>query len=327
MPTEKQQFATFEKEVNAIVDDAVKKLSRLIGRSTKKGGFDLSHPSIKPHAAKILKEFYRNLNRFITATSNQRWVNAERILKAKVNDVAVKSGMTEAAIRSAFAYNPIQFKEFIARTQGGKQLSDRVWNITKQLRFEFEYAVDIGIRNGIPAAEISRDIRKYLKEPNKLFRRVRGDDGKLRLSKAAKAYKPGRGVYRSSYKNAMRLARTETNMAFHEATFKKVQTLDFVVGIRIETSTNHPIPDMCDLLAGEYPKDFKFTNWHPNCRCHEITIHKTDAEFLKGKDWKGVSVNTVKDVPEAFKNYVRNSSANVKKTYFWQDNQKYVSNL
>lgn len=51
----------------------------------------------------------------------------------------------------------------------------------------------------------------YDKVVERLYRRVRGADGKLHLSKAAKAYHPSQGVYRSSYKNAMRLTRTECN--------------------------------------------------------------------------------------------------------------------
>ena len=59
---------------------------------------------------------------------------------------------------------------------------------------------------------LSRDVRRYLRNPDKLFRRVRDKHGNLRLSKAAKAYHPGRGVYRSSYRNALRLTATENNM-------------------------------------------------------------------------------------------------------------------
>ena len=64
---------------------------------------------------------------------------------------------------------------------------------------------------------MSRDVCGYLRNPDKLFRRVRDKHGNLRLSKAAKAYHPGRGVYRSSYRNALRLTATENNMAYRTA--------------------------------------------------------------------------------------------------------------
>ena len=59
--------------------------------------------------------------------------------------------------------------------------------------------------------------------------------------------------------------------------------MDFVVGIEIHLSGNHtlngkPFHDICDELAGKYPKDFKFTGWHPQCRCFVTTILKTKEE-------------------------------------------------
>ncbi len=133
---------------------------------------------------------------------------------------------------------------------------------------DWELALEIGMGDGLSAADLSRQVRRYLNEPARLFRRVRDRDGNLRLSKAAAACHPGRGVYRSSYKNALRLTATENNMAYRTADHQRWQQLDFVVGIEIGTSpTNHPQPDICDELAGVYPKQFKFTGWHPWCRC------------------------------------------------------------
>ena len=76
---------------------------------------------------------------------------------------------------------------------------------------------------------MSRDVRRYLRNPDKLFRRVRDKHGNLRLSKAAKAYHPGRGVYRSSYRNALRLTATENNMAYRTADHLRWQQQPFVV--------------------------------------------------------------------------------------------------
>lgn len=55
---------------------------------------------------------------------------------------------------------------------------------------------------------------------------------------------------------------------------------DFVVRYEVKTTQNgHHVEDICDLLAGKYPKDFKFTGWHPNCMCYCIPILKTEEEF------------------------------------------------
>ena len=106
-------------------------------------------------------------------------------------------------------------------------------------------------------------------------------------------YHSGQGVYRSSYKNAMRLARTEINMAYREAEYQRWQQLDFVVGFRIHLSNNHtilnskgePVPfhDICDELAGDYPKTFKFVGWHPQCRCFVTPILSDYDEYNKNR--------------------------------------------
>lgn len=199
---------------------------------------------------------------------------------------------------------------------------------------------------------MSRDLRGYLQQPDKLFRRVRDAYGVLRLSQAAKAYHPGRGVYRSSYKNARRLAATETNIAYNTADYLRWQQLDFVVGIRVELSNNHtlngrPFHDICDELSaprgsnntggrGCYPKDFKFTGWHPLCRCHALTILKTDDEIaedtrriLAGEPTDTGSVNRVDDMPQEFKEWVDSNAGRITGAanrgtlpYFIRDNHR-----
>jgi hypothetical protein len=77
--------------------------------------------------------------------------------------------------------------------------------------------LDSGLRDGTPAIETAQELKQYLKYPDRLFRRVRDKHGALHLSKAAAAFNPGRGVYRSSFKNARRLTATETNMAYRTA--------------------------------------------------------------------------------------------------------------
>ena len=153
-------------------------------------------------------------------------------------------------------------------------LSDRVWRYTDQFKTEIEMGIDCGLRDGLDAAQMARRLKQYLQHPDKLFRRVRDEHGNLQLSKAAAAFHPGRGVYRSSYKNARRLAATETNIAYRTADHVRWQQLDFIVGIEIHLSNNHtcrgrdgkpkPLYDICNELKGKYPKDFKFTGWHPH---------------------------------------------------------------
>lgn len=150
----------------------------------------------------------------------------------------------------------------------------------------------------------------------------------------------GRGVYRSSYMNARRLAVTETNIAFRTSDYLRVQDEDFVVGIKIVLSNNHTSKgvkgvffDICDELQGKYPKDFKFTGWHPHCRCHTETILKTEAEIdadfeklLNGQPVNGNSVNAVANTPSNFNKWIKDNEGRIASAksipYFIKDNFK-----
>lgn len=211
--------------------------------------------------------------------------------------------------------------------------------------------LDLGIRSGQDAASMARDLKQYLQHPDKLFRRVRDEHGNLHLSKAAADFHPGRGVYRSSYMNARRLAATETNIAYRTADHERMKNLDFVVGIEIHLSHNHtckgrdgkphPFTDICNELEGKYPKDFKFTGWHPHCRCYVTSVLKTDEEIaedtkriLRGEPVDGESENTVEEVPEGYKKWVEKNEERIKEArekgtlpYFVRDNEEMVENV
>ena len=217
---------------------------------------------------------------------------------------------------------------FLKREERGMGLSKYVWKVTERLPTEMRMSIDMGILDGKPAAAMARDIKQYLKFPDKLFRRVRDERGILHLSKNAAAFHPGQGVYRSSYQNARRLAVTETNMAYRTADHERWQRLDFVVGIEIHLSGNHTckgrdgkphrFTDICDQLQGKYPKDFKFTGWHPHCRCYATTILKTEEEMdadmdkiMAGEPVDGESVNKVTEPPRGFSDWVEKNEERI----------------
>lgn len=207
------------------------------------------------------------------------------------------------------------------------QLSDRVWNLSKQYKQELEESISVAIEPGISAVELAAKIKPYLNEPNKRFRRILDKFGVLQLSDNALAYHPGRGVYRSSARNAQRLARTEINMAYRHAEQLRWSQMDFVVGYEVKLTRNGKhVPDICNELVGKYPKEFKFSGWHPHCLCYTIPILKTEEEFLSLDDTKP-SVNAVTDTPANFKQWVRDNKERIeaasergKLPYFLRDN-------
>lgn len=253
--------------------------------------------------------------------------------------------LTKEQYKRYFSTNGEALDAFLQRKTNGLNLSDRVWRYTQSFKREIEMGLDLGIRTGSPSAKMARDLKQYLQHPDKLFRRVRDKHGILRLSQEAREFHPGRGVYRSSYKNALRLAITETNIAYHTADHLRWQQMDFVVGIEIRLSGNHTIEnakgqairltDICDELAGKYPKDFKFVGWHPHCRCQAISILKTEKEMeedtqriLDGKAPTKDSVNAVEGVPAAFSDWVEAHSDRIVQggnlPYFLRDNKRRV---
>lgn len=189
-----------------------------------------------------------------------------------------------------------KFKEVFAGIQGANEpfkplrkknvqteavRSARVWNLSKQYKTELEMALDIAISEGTPANELATSLRKYLRNPDTLFRRYRDKNGVLQLSQKAKEYHSGQGVYRSSYKNAERLARTEINIAYRKADIERWQSMDMIAGYEIRRSRHPYSCEICDMMKGVYPKSFVWVGNHPNCRCYMTPIFKAD---LKGKE-------------------------------------------
>ena len=154
------------------------------------------------------------------------------------------SKLTKEEAERYQARNLEALSAFQKRKENGLNLSQRVWKYAEELKDAMELGIDVGLGEGKSAQQLSRDLRQYLNEPDRLYRRVRDKGGNLRLSKAAKMYHPGQGVYRSSAKNAQRLTRTEINMAYRESEYLRWQQLDFIVGIRVMLSNNHTIKEL-----------------------------------------------------------------------------------
>lgn len=258
------------------------------------------------------------------------------------------------------------FIESRMKRDNGLNLSDRVWNYTQQTKSEFEVAVsqvlENGIGKGISAESLGRQVRQYLNNPDMMYRRyhrkqlmsdgtkkdivewrrrVIDKEGKVRFIKEDLA-KVGTGVYRSARQNALRLTITETNMAYNYSNCKRWESEPFVLGIRIRLSANHPEEDICDELAGDYPKTFMWRGWHPRCMCSVSPI----LMDRKSDEWKKLrkmpkeeyeayqSPNLVKNVPSAFSEWCERNKKklnvardNDKLPYFVKDNQKVVGDL
>ena len=322
-------------ELYKIASDEASKIGCSINGvdSSKPFNFE-DYPQTKKKMDALLSKFKKSLE-----VSIVNGIDAEWALSNSKNDEIVnkafgskKDKLTDEQKKRYFNNNEDARDAFIERKRNGLSLSDSVWDFTKRFKSEIEMGLDLGIRSGKSADQMSRSLRDYLQNTNKLFRRYKDEHGILQLSKAAKAFHPGQGVYRSSYMNARRLAATETNIAYRTADHLRWKEMDFVVGIEIHLSNNHTCKgrdgkphdfhDICDELQGKYPKDFKFTGWHPHCRCFVTSILKTPDELKSGKPSK----NEVKELPSKFKEWYENNKERIDNAkslpYFIKDNFK-----
>lgn len=300
------------------------------------------YPKISNRANALFRELYSRVYQQVQYGITNEWEQANKEADKLVESVFGKKFADDKRFSMYFNRNREAMDAFFARKSeyGGLNLSQRIWKYEGQFRQEMELAIDCHIGEGMSTNVMASKIKPYLNEPDKLFRRVRDKRGELVLSRNAKAYHPGQGVYRSSSRNAQRLTRTETNIAYHTADFERWSQLDFVVGILISVSkTNHPEKDICDVLAGRYPKDFKFVGWHPNCRCHAKPILASDDEIdmltdkiLAGEDIAGFkSKQEIKAPPAVFFLWMSDNEDRVEKAnnrgtlpYWIKDNRKYV---
>lgn len=323
--------------VTRIYSSYVEEFAQLVERASydpeKPFSFD-DYPGTKEKVGRLMTKISGEVVAYIDRGTRKEWEESQKKNDNLVNRILSRSKMSREQVERFYNHNLDALDQFQKRKVQGMDLSGRVWKYTEQFKEEIELGIDVALGEGRSAARLSQDLRSYLKEPEKLFRRVRDKRGNLQLSKNAKVYHPGQGVYRSSYKNAKRLATTEINMAYKAADQARWNNLPFVVGFEVKLSNNHPCNDICDRLAGRYPKDFIFRGWHPHCRCYIVSILASDEEIdkmlddvLDGKEPKTIeSKNTVPDVPDGFKDWCKDNAGRVKgwsSTPYWiRDNFK-----
>lgn len=341
-----RQTEEYVHAIDRLYDTAIHSFSRLAGsvKVDPDKPFDFaSRPAFQRRAQEIVNELANSMSAVIQHGTEEQWLYACKKNDAFLAHIMDTSKIGKRQLNKMQDKNLDALAAFQERKVGGLDLSQRVWQYAGQTKGLMELGIDIAVGDGRSAEELSRDLREYLHEPDKLFRRVRDKHGNLVLSKRAAAYHPGQGVYRSSYKNAIRLARTEINMAYRDSDRYRWNNMDFIVGFRVHLSNNHtlngePFHDICDELAGDYPKDFVFKGWHPNCRCFVTPILQDPDEFntdelnemkaaFFGTEYKKFqSRNTPAGVPKGFKQWVKKhkeESLNWRKQPYWiRDNFK-----
>jgi len=209
-----------------------------------------------------------------------------------------------------------------------KRISENVWKITDTVYKDIEILMNSGFFNGKSAIEIAKILRAYLIDPQILSAQEIqelfeiGEITGYQASKLNESLyrKLPLGVYRSPLANAFRLSRTEINNAYHLRDYENRQKLPFVIGITVNLSDNHDIIDMCDDLKGNYPPDFIFTSWHPNCKCFTTSILAPESEIRKFFRDENPNFQNVNRFPDSANLWLKNNSARINKAKnkpFW----------
>ena len=333
----------YARAVDRLFDVATKEITQAATRGKidpeKPFSFD-DYPKIKGVMQEVTVQLADRLTTTIETGSKKQWLFACKKNDGFIASIFNTTKLSKARLNKMQDRNLDALQAFQGRKVEGLNLSERVWKYVGQYREQMETALDAGLGEGRSAQQLARDVKQNLKDPNRLFRRVRDKRGNLVLSKAARAFHPGRGVYRSSVKNTQRLTRSEINMAYRESDWQRWQSLDFVVGYEIVRSNHEPLCDcdICARLVGRYPKTFKFIGWHPQCMCYAIPILMDEETFddnelgdlkaaLRGTTYKHrQAANTVHDVPDGFKEWVKDHIEAQKgwssTPYFIRDNFK-----
>lgn len=334
-----QLFAAYNRRLGMLYSGYVKKLLALgysedVLESDALFNFD-NIPVLKARLNEIFNDYFQNS----MLCYKSGITSGVSLAYSHDNDALEQfSVLTDKALETARKTAAATFIANRLNAKNGLNLAQSVWNYCQQTKAEFEMAMSNviadGLEKGTSAEEVGRRIRQYLNNPDMMYRRYhtvkvlkngqkkdvvtwrrkRIINGRVRFVEEPLEH-VGQGVYRSARKNALRVARTEINAAYHKARNGRWANEPFVIGQHIHISPQHDPDedaDICDELEGYYPKDFDWDGWHPQCMCTSDPVMISGEErkqfykrMLNGENMSGyVSPNSIKDVPDQYKRYI-----------------------
>lgn len=332
-------FAEYNRRLGMLYGGYVRKLLALdytedVLESDALFNFD-NFPVLKARLNEIFNDYFQNS----ILCYKSGMTSGVSLAYAHDNDALGQfSVLTDKALETAKKTAAATFIANRLNAKNGLNLAQSVWNYCQQTKAEFEMAMSNviadGLGKGTSAEEAGRRIRQYLNNPDMMYRRYhtvkvlkngqkkdvvtwrrkRIINGRVRFVEEP-LERVGQGVYRSARKNALRVARTEINAAYHKARNDRWKNEPFVIGQHIHISPQHDPDedaDICDELEGYYPKDFDWDSWHSQCMCTSDPVMISGEErkqfykrMLNGEDMSGyISPNSIKDVPDQYKRYI-----------------------
>ncbi len=212
--------------------------------------------------AKVLDNAVNSLRDGLTGTVTQGIQGAVHAATSGPEEVTkgvLAGAFHPAEVKWMFAsINERAVKSLLTRTRHGLKLSARVWRIGKDARQNIRRVVEDGVTRGLDSRKLARQVQQYV-QPDVWTAMKQETRRNL-------------GVSSNVSFEAMRLARTEVNNAFHEGTVNAYAAIPSARGAYWRLSGAHPLPDICDEYAshngnglwaeGEVP-----ARPHPACMC------------------------------------------------------------
>jgi len=162
-------------------------------------------------------------------------------------------------------------------TVDGIELSAKIWDLNKVTMATMRRIIVTDLINQVPLNITAQKMKKLLIIP----------DSDMRTKKWRLFFKenpPGRGVYKSAFKNVQRVLVTESNRAYRLGTEAYSMAKPWVRSNKWNRSESPADCDRCNTLAtqdiyglgaGQYPPGSSPSSPHPFCECY-ITIEPLD---------------------------------------------------
>lgn len=245
-----------EKALQRLHNDVDNTIDKIIRRNTNREG-KIDKTKIKLIVDKYmrdeLKDFRLKLKSQITGgVADSTDMGMRSVIGAVAPDRKVTSLFWVGKARK-IRRNILKFRGI-----DGLKMSERIWKLNQDNIYQLKRILSSGILQGNSADKISRDVRGFLLQPETLRGRARAE------------LTPGKGIYKSAYKNALRLTRTETNRAYVDGQKETTKAMGYKMQFKV--SGINTCSKCNDLHRQIFEPDEFPAPVHPHCMCYALTV-------------------------------------------------------
>lgn len=306
------------KEEELIERYILREYARILGVLAPLAESGVIEPALMKRLSYEMRLLKSRVTRRIEIGIAKAWSDSNKATFALMDKKFANIKLPDPVRKIIYDSNKPALDAFIHRTKSGMNLSDRVWEQSKEARKIIKKGLQEGISEGKPAIKIAKDIKEALRHPE---------------------IHPPKGVYKSPIANAMRVARTDLNGAYRTADQANWNKNPIVIGYRISVSKTRSKKvkarcELCVKMQGVYPNTFKWANWHPNCLCIKTPIlmpreqlNEYNKLIARGEDTKQavedlrVKAGLITELPSQLTEYVAGGGG--LKTWWYSDNKNF----